>query len=476
MNKGSIGILVLLLLASLAAVVGLRQGLGLQIDPFWIFSGLLAMVFLLVVIAKHPAAFMAPMLFAPRLKDLPIVSRFEGTRDFTALTLTAGIVCVALFLRLMCLCRRPSSPSDPFKGQGKGILAYLLFATLVSLSYLYSPTPDYGGDKLLRFLTFGTMSFFAPFVLVRGEEDLRDFAAGIVCFALAAATKSLGFSHEGATGVGENATHIGVGQLIGMAILILLYYRFANRRLRALSLLICIPWLAAGLVSAEARGPIFSVLLVLGLGVLVPRWDPNLISRKLMVVVSLAIVAAVLVLAPYWFRGSTETRFLSKTTELTELAKGSTEAQGTATRRLVWYGAALDAMSRHPVFGWGVGGWSMYYWNQDDRHYPHNLFLEVGVEEGLLGVAALLVLLGTVFQTAKRGAEEVGSRSGSLLPVLIYVLSVAMFSGDIDDNRFLWFWCGMVLACCRFARPDLAENQPNWELADGRNFEGADVI
>ena len=35
-----------------------------------------------------------------------------------------------------------------------------------------------------------------------------------------------------------------------------------------------------------------------------------------------------------------------------------------------------------------------------------------------------------------------------LLPVLVYLISLAMFSGDLDDDRFIWFWCGLTVAGC----------------------------
>src|SRR5207245_7164537 len=102
----------------------------------------------------------------------------------------------------------------------------------------------------------------------------------------------------------------------------------------------------------------------------------------------------------FWFVGTVQHSFQKKTSEMVQLMQGSTEANGTATKRLAFYKAALHTIPDHPILGWGVSGWSMYYFHTDDRrvlHYPHTLVLEVAVEQGIVGLVALLNLLVTAF-------------------------------------------------------------------------------
>lgn len=467
MDKRKLALLVLLALALVIALAELQGGLdpelNFKLDPVWVTTGFLVALFALPLLAKHPAAFIAPMLFAPRFKVIPLFSRYVGTRDFTALAVTGVVLCLAIFMRFLWLCRKPGAISDLLRGQKRGIIAYLLFAAVLSLSYLYTPTPDYGGDKLLYFLAFGSLAFFAPFFLVRTEEDYRDFVIGSVIFSLGVAGYMLGTSRHGQLAEHQAPQHIGIGQLVGWAILLLFYHGISNRRLRTLALLICIPWLAVGLAAAETRGPLLALLSVLALSFIFTRLKSNLISRRATVFVMLTIALAVFALSTFWFKGRVATRFQEKSSELVGILQGSSEAQGTATRRLVFYKAALRTIPDHPVLGWGVGGWSMYYFRTDDRqvpHYPHNLVLEVGVEQGIVGLVALLNLLGTAFIILKRDTDGVAERFPSLLPAFIFLFLVTMFSGDIVDNRFLWFWCGMVFACWR-----IAQFEPNEEEA-----------
>ncbi len=430
----------------LMACAILRLGVGSDVGPGRIFLLLIGSVVLLYLIAKHPAAFMAPMLFAPRAKKLPFISSFPFVGGFTELGITAGIVALAVFVRIVLPRRRSWRLREAFRENHKTIYTYLLFAAVLSLSYTYTSAPDYGGAKLWRFVVLGSLAFFAPFVLLTSEEDFHDFTYGTLLFALGVAVTSLRFSHHGRIGSAQNIVHIGIGQLMGMALLLLFYHRFKSKRIRILALLICVPWLSIGLASAEARGPLLAVLLALAVGAFAPWWDARFISRKQVTVLLCAVVVAVVGLSAYWFRGVAQSRLQAKTTELTLILEGSPEASGSATERLVYYHAALEEIPDHPLFGLGIGGWSVYYWNQDMRHYPHNLFLEIAVEEGLVGLTALLMLLGSVFVTLKRTAYRVAQQFPSLLPVFVYLLTATMFSGDIDDNRFLWSWCGVVLA------------------------------
>jgi O-antigen ligase len=105
--------------------------------------------------------------------------------------------------------------------------------------------------------------------------------------------------------------------------------------------------------------------------------------------------------------------------------------------------------------------------------YPHNLALEVGVEQGLVGLLALLNLLGSAFIILKRDTEGVADGFPSLLPGLIFLFLITMFSGDIVDNRFLWFWCGLVFASLRIARIEPNEEEaPLEEWVEEPGHEG----
>lgn len=478
--------LTILALGGFAVLLTMRLLLGNEIN----LSSLLATVFVaaiaLAAAVRYPAALIAPVLFIPRVTDLP------GTHIFGSIT-ALDAVCILLgtgiFLRWLF---RPSAVTqlheESFREQsgdgtislsasiGKVAIPFALFAAVVALSFLHSPAPGYGAQKLIGFLTLGGSLFFLPVLICREENSMRDFTLGTALFGMAVAASSLSFSSSGAMGAVENPAHIGKGQVIGLAIVLLLYWPITNRWLRLFVQFVCIPWLAVGLISAETRGPLFSLIFVLVLSFFVNALRSPILSRRQMLSVLAILVVAIVLLSTFWFYGREEMRFASKTNEMIALLQGSSEAQGTAVERLVYYRAALDLWQSHPIAGWGVGGWSMAYWNTDDRRYPHNLFLEVLVEEGAIGIAALLLFLRAVFRQLHDNLDYLSGKFSSLLPCAIYLLSISMFSGDLDDDRFLWFWCGLISVSCALARRHYAEAQSHGPITEVFRMEHGDPV
>ncbi len=474
--------LVLLPLACLIVLLAIRQQIGLEATPLRIMAAFIAGVLVLAAAARYPAAFIVPVLFIPdpilgvpmpvlfarSLKPIPAFQGFGPLENLTALQAACCLLGIAICLRWL---RRDkatpeepqsanrdgnvghdsASPIDRLRNSRRAVIAFVVFAALVSASYIYTLSPNYGEDKLIRFLILGCGLFFASGLLFNSEHDLRDFTVGTAIFGLIVAASSLRFSISGVLAAGEAPSHIGKGQAIGLAMLVLLYAPVKNRQLKALILLVCIPTLAIGLVSAMTRGALFSLLLVLLLSCLVPSMRSPAISRRQMIFGAAALVGAVLMLSAFWFRGVQAYQFQSKTTEIRELIHGNAQAQGTAVQRLNYYSAALRDWRTHPVFGWGIGSWSMIYWHYDTREYPHNLFLEVLVEEGLAGLAALSILFLLVIGQVRACRNEISGLFPCLLPCLAYLISIAMFSEDLGGDRFIWFWCGLSLTTCALA-------------------------
>lgn len=452
-------------LVALATLLAFREVLGIEADPLRLISACFLAVVVLIIVARYPAAFIAPVLFLPRLKDVSALSEFGPASCLTALELACGLLAVGVFLRWVGGRQRSETlwkmPGTGFSSgaerrtflPGSPLGAFLVFAAIVAVSYLYSAAPNYGIQKLIAFATLGCGMFFAPLVLFSGEADFRHFTFGTALFGMVVAASSLSFSATGAMGAEDNPAHIGKGQVIGLAILLLIYTPVKNRWLRRGIVGVAIPALAIGLVSAETRGPLFSLVLVLVLSFLLDSFRSPLISRRQMAFVGAALVGAVILLSTFWFYGAEASKFQYKAKEIVNLFEGDNQARGTAVERLVFYRAAVEIWSERPIAGWGLGGWSMAYWHVDDRAYPHNLFCEVLVEQGLIGLAALLLFLRAVFRNLRSHLSLAKTHLPCMLPGLVYLIALAMFSGDLDDDRFIWFWCGLsVIGCALFAR------------------------
>jgi O-antigen ligase len=95
----------------------------------------------------------------------------------------------------------------------------------------------------------------------------------------------------------------------------------------------------------------------------------------------------------------------------------------------LWLGA--------PLHGIGLGGFA----DHSPLLYPHNLFLEVLLEGGLIAFLMLCLCTGIMIVTLYRRWREIDSRLVSLL-ILFFV--GAQFSGDLFDSR----WVFVLGAAC----------------------------
>ena len=404
----------------------------------------------LYVAIRYPEWFLVAVVFTPQWKTFWI---FRSLGQFGDLTLVVLLgLAASLAWRIIMWSGRLgySEIRSLFSRQFAQIMAFAVFAGLVAASYSYTSTPDYGGTKLMRFLLIGGLLFLAPFFLIFSEEDFAHFARIFVGFSAVTAVQIVANletrSHDSETDI----TRIGAGWLMGMAILLLLFYPLSKSRGRRLALLIFLaPIFLAGLMASAARGPIvaLSFAVLIGLAVWMKEGRMKIVTAAvLLFFLAIGFGGAYLVL-----RQADRGKYTAKASELeTMLTGGSTS--GSAGKRVNFYRATLEAIPNQPLFGTGIGSWSKFYYGNDQRNYPHDLLMEIAFEEGLIGLAAFLALLGLSAISIVRMIGDSRSHFLVLGLLVLYCVIVSLFSGDLDDNRVLWLWMGVALSVCRLVQ------------------------
>jgi O-antigen ligase len=446
-------LLILLLASSLLVAISFAATYW-DVEPFQILAAILLLGAAMVLVTKFPLVLAGALLFVGILKTKAAegVSLTDPTFIVLALT-TAGIL-----VRLLSLSETERvSIRQLLAGQSPGIALYLLFlCVLASSYYIYAPSTLYGIDKVLRMWTINLVLFFSPLLLVKNAKDLRTLVKIFVAmsFVLAAVTITglFVFAEEDR---GEARTRIGEAWYIGAAILIFLYHRFRGRFGRVAAML-GVPLLAVALAASLARGPLISLFMVLLLSLVVVRSTSAQISKKMIclgVLTALSVGAGVLLTIQHL--PSVARTFSLKESELTAFL-WSEDPGGTAGMRLAYYKAALKGFEEKPFLGWGTGAWPLYYWHEDKKTYPHNIFLEIAFEQGLVGLLSLLAFLGAVFRRLFRFLNSEDGRFTFLFPVVLFSLSVTCFSGDITAKA-LWFWFGTVFAAARITQNNMAD-------------------
>lgn len=438
--------------ALVAGLIVVLVWFSAAVEPLSILLATLVLSLALIGFVKFPAAILVPVIFIPQWKTLGALEGLQSRVDLTVVALV--VLSLVLLLQLVKGFPQGWSLRQIVGGEGMGIGAFYLFALVVSASYLYTPAPNWGLTEVTRLWGIGGLLLVSPLILIKEENHFRQFAITFLCFATVRAAQVILFPEYGKGGKTEDIikTDIGAAWLIGMAILILLYYElFEARWVRTLVKLVCLPLLAAGLVAATARGPIVALVLVfLAVPLVSPRkaFRSEATSHRLVILI-LIVVGSWLSFSSLWWA---QARFQQKTQEMVGILTGSTPGSGSAVERLNFYKIAIAEIPERPILGLGVGGWAVYYHGRDDREYPHNLFLLVAVEQGLLGIIALLAFLVTTSSALRRIIKATGQHFIVLFALVLFSLTVSMFSGDLDTNRLLWFWCGMTFTFSRLVR------------------------
>lgn len=324
-----------------------------------------------------------------------------------------------------------------------------VIGVLLVVSLNWTPSPGYGGEKALKFVTLTLLATTAPFFLVEDERDLRRFLSWTLAIAFFAALVTIASppADTGRLTIGTEGNTIGVSHLLSTAAVILLVGALTELyRTRRLAILA-----AVGLIVVAAaigsRGPLLSLGFALAAtaAMFLAR-----VPRKLAPV-------AVAVLA-----GAALVPFVSlPQTSAQRLGQAASNPVGVleADPRYTAFGQAVDLIETRPLVGVGAGGFqSVGMLTRAREDYPHNMLLEVWAELGLVALVVLVVSIAAVLAALVRGAWRLPSGSArSLLYVVVGVfvfnLLETLTTGDLNENRTFWGVSGLAWLLVRYGVP-----------------------
>lgn len=217
--------------------------------------------------------------------------------------------------------------------------------------------------------------------------------------------------------------------------------------------------LAGGAMFAGALATL-SISVVVGLSVMIAMivWlQPGMMARLRMLVLGVVIVLLI-------FSGPISERLQNQ--QLTNFS----ESWGTY-RGEIWQ-AGFRTILDYPIFGIGleparrlammnyIDTWFIQQWYaRGILVVPHNIFLSVGMEIGLPGLALYLALLSAVFFLLWNLQRRLGYRETSLLHVFVNILLVALATSwvqgvslSIHLDKFMWLLMGASIVLANIAR------------------------
>jgi len=318
--------------------------------------------------------------------------------------------------------------------RSKFSMGYLLLIVVGLISISYSPM--YISDKLMHIrnmiiYNFIPMSLFL--VLFRKNVSFERIPIQVAILSMITAVILARYGDVSNLVIGDRLTlseSIGIGSIalsrLAVFVFVVSFFSLINTRgLRTqlpfiLSLILSI---FVMLLSAQ-RGPIVG----LGVGMLFWVVFKSGLKTKLRSLVALVIVVMVTLTFNIDQFGVTD-RF-------DDLRNYETYARYDDFPRT--YALFLES----PILGHGVKG----YFEKTGRVYPHNIFLEVIAEYGVVGLAILMIMLGEIFKWIMSILYSTRSESYKMALAMAWIALFvsSQFSSDLSGNHIFYSVSGLV--------------------------------
>ncbi len=309
-----------------------------------------------------------------------------------------------------------------------GMLGLILLIALAGAST--SVPTEYGQIKLERLFTVTFVAAVAVVFPVRHQRDAVRFLTFLAALSLSLAVwiAITGQNQYGAGGrlTTEEGSTIPYGRAAGYVLVLTVAWLLTTPRLTPVRLLVAGSSLAMAvwtMIAIASRGPIQAVVLAIAAMLAI---QAGAIHAKVLVTVGIAFVALAGGLWALW-----ETIPVQSRERVTVVSGGSS-----ADARAYAWDVTWRALDVSPV----GNGWGSYarLREADLLTYPHNLFLEIWFEAGVIGLVAVLVLVGSTLrhQVGMFSVDRAAAKMG--IGAAVYWLASAMVSGDVNDNKAMW--------------------------------------
>ncbi|WP_442604284.1 O-antigen ligase family protein [Paenibacillus sp. KN14-4R] len=320
---------------------------------------------------------------------------------------------------------------------------YFLFAGYALISLLWSPSMIYGQDKIVKLLTINAWSVLASaWIIAPSARRVKRFYYVIAAFAIWIALEGMKvYFQSGGEGfinvMGGN--YLAAGRIISHGAIVavgFLLFRQSSWIMRLLYIAI-LGLCTFQLLVGGGRGPFLATLL----GFIVPCFVAvriairGLFIRKFVFYGGIAIAVSTIFVV-MWMQSETLPQTILR---LLMLFSSNGEMEGSAYARVSFAQLTMDYWMQRPLFGSGIGSWSILFMNEDIRSYPHNIIFEILVELGAVGLIMFLIFVGAAIQCLLRWQKE--KRDDIHFILIMFVMSMllnVLVSGDMPDNRE-WF-------------------------------------
>ncbi len=333
---------------------------------------------------------------------------------------------------------------------------FIAFSFIIFLSGLYTPSPEYGWIKIGRFIIILLPMFVTPLVLIRSNVDsIKLMRILIILFISIITAMLIQLLYVTISGglmgylirvslSGANPISIARYLAIGGALI----FPILNSKSKGQQSFLIIALIVTILVmiSTGSRGPIVSLFLgIISYTLIFVAKDKSILFSYFAFAFIVTIVLILILPENLTYR------FYQVTGGDYVLTQTGVKRYSTIASRLHFWSLAFTGWSSsigHLFFGLGAGGFSSLFIWRDFRWYPHNIFLEVLSEFGLIGIALFLtvLILSAWFIIKNREIIRINPTTQMWICATLVTFFSTLFSGDLNDNRIFFMLLSVVLA------------------------------
>jgi O-antigen ligase len=394
-------------------------------------------------------------VFAGSFKEIPQLSWFPV--DITLFFFVLSVIgAVGLWTTRKC----------PIYGlEDAGMVLYVLFLSWTLSSLTWSRLDQFNIDKASETAILVSWCFLGSYLIVaEARSRVTRFVAIVMVISIAALSYwtysrfVLGMFDpaSGDTGV---ASYLTYGLHAQYLVAIFMSFAVASYgRVRPLVATLAVIAVLVMMLFIGGRGALLWALFIVPLALLFLLLNPNARSyrtRFLSVLLCGAFVLGLITVVVTWAATGLVEQLRPEMSTVGRLNNFSEPDYGaSAWGRLRAQAFAVEMWSQAPMIGWGLGEFK-YLFAYQDWIYPHNLFLEVLMEEGLVGFGLLGALMGLGLMRAWKLWPAGRPQWPVIALILMFIpllMSRALHQGFLPDERALFAYLGLILGLGRQSR------------------------
>jgi O-antigen ligase len=345
------------------------------------------------------------------------------------------------------------------------VLAMVCLVAWWWVSLTWSPSRVYGPNKVFQMTTLVLWALIAGAMIIAPDpERLRRLFTMLLLLGLWGAVDAVlayaasgGGPYRVTTVEGEERSgYLVLGRVCGPGALVALAgWLYARRRAARWFSMCLFLVLCFVLATGGGRGPLLSTVLplLIPIGLAVRLTPRKFRYSRALLSVFLLMLAAAGGLALY---ATLTQQRLATIDRLERLQEGNPRTELYAEWSEFW--------PRAPLLGHGAGSWPILRGIPDITSYPHNLFTELLVESGVVGLVLFLAIVGVVLRPVS--LERLRRDPQALCAMMLFACAFlnAMTTGDLPGNRAVFMMLGVLaLFAVRplgTAAPAAARRQP----------------